>query len=376
MLLVYLRAEMLLYGLFITAIVIQGFYALYFFIRIIALFKKAHVPQEGLQGVSVIVCAKNEGANLSKNLHAILGQEYNRSFEVVVVNDASVDDTDEVLRGLQEQFDNLKIVTLLPGENRDLKGKKFALAKGVANARYSWLVFTDADCKPASTHWLELMATPLSEGKEIVAGYSGYNRRPGVLNAFARWETLHTFMQYSTYALAGAPYMAVGRNMACTKEIFFKASAHPRWNAVASGDDDMLVQVAGTADNMAVVAFGDSFTYSDARGTWKEWAAQKRRHLSTGKYYKPYIKALLGLYAVSHAVMWFCFLIMFFTDWKLAMALAGIRCKGYWLIWSAAAGRVEEKNLIILFPIFDPAWAVYNFVFLPYITWKNKQQWT
>lgn len=367
---------MLLYWLFISAIVIQGFYALYFFIRVIALFKRAHVPERGLQGVSVIICAKNEAGNLRKNLPVILSQQYDAPFEVIVVNDASSDDTASVLKELEQQYNNLWDVIVLPNEKRELKGKKHALSRGIAAAKYEWLLLTDADCKPAGENWLELMVTPLTKGKEIVAGYGGYNRKPGLLNAFTRWETLHTFLQYSTYALAGVPYMAVGRNMACTKSVLSGAQQDPLWNVTASGDDDMLVRIAGNAHNVAVVGFKDSFTYSDGKTTWKEWAAQKRRHLSTGKYYKPHIKVLLGAYGFSHALMWLCFLIMFIVDWKLAMFLAGIRCKGYWLIWSATSGKIFEKNLIFLFPIFDPAWAVYNFVFLPYITWKNKQQWT
>src|SRR6185312_16266737 len=108
-------------------------------------------------------------------------------------------------------------------DERNLQGKKFALSYGVVYAKNDWLLLTDADCAPTSNRWLEQMVAPLAAGKEIVAGYGGYNKTWGLLNAFIRWETLHTFLQYSAYSLAGKPYMAVGRNLACTKDILLKA---------------------------------------------------------------------------------------------------------------------------------------------------------
>ena len=68
--------------------------------------------------LSVIVCAHNEAANLRHNLPAVLAQRYtnaagNTLFEVIVVNDASDDDTEELLQDLQNMHSNLQIVTIL-----------------------------------------------------------------------------------------------------------------------------------------------------------------------------------------------------------------------------------------------------------------------
>lgn len=371
----YLSSLMVLHYIFISAIVIQCAYGLFFFIRVFALFKGQHTAHTGVQGVSVIICAKNEAANLRKNLPAVLSQKYSVDFEVVVVDDASADDTADVLKELAQQYSNLRQVSIIPGEERTLKGKKFALSRGVAAAKYEWLLLTDADCTPESNEWLEQMVTPLCHEKEIVLGYSGYSKHTTLLNAFIRWETLHTFLQYSTYSLAGMPYMAVGRNTACTKGTLEKAQQDPLWNALPSGDDDLMVRVAGNAHNTAVVCYKESFTYSEAKGTWKEWVAQKQRHLSTGKYYKTHIKILQAVYGITHAIAWIGYFALLFYDWKTSFFFMGIRCKGYWLIWSATAGKLREKSLIFLFPLFDLGWMIYNFAFLPYIVFKNKKSW-
>lgn len=336
----------------------------------------------GCPPVSVILCARNEAHHLKQYLPLIAAQRYGKdagppAFEVIVVDDASTDDTQDVLAGIRETAPWVQVVSIRPEEPRPFPGKKFALSRGVAAASHGLLLLTDADCAPASEFWLEEMTAPLRRGKVIAAGYGGYRRRPGALNAFIRWETLHTFLQYRTYALAGMPYMAVGRNLACTREALEQAQASSVWNALPSGDDDLLMRTVADGSNTAVVDRADAFTWTDAKATWPEWRGQKQRHLSTGKYYRPRIRALLGAYGASHGLMWLLFFSLLFTvHWGMAMVLLLLRCSLYWPVWYAMARRLGERQLLPWFPLCDIGWAVYNFTFAPWIIWKNKQQWT
>ena len=369
----------MIFWLFILAAFIQCSYALYFFVRIFSLPDITQPSATMKKGVSVIICAKNEAENLRQNLPDVLSQKYGGKYEVIVVNDASTDDTGNVLKELEQRYDHLWDVIIASEKERTLKGKKYALSKGLAAAKYDRLLLTDADCKPASDRWLEQMVAPLGIGKEIVAGYGGYVSAPGLLNAFIRWETLHTFLQYSTYALAGIPYMAVGRNLACTKSVLQRAQQSEVWNALPSGDDDLLVSICSNEANTAIVCEENAFTCTHAKANWKDWMRQKQRHLSTGKYYKGDIKLLLGLYGVSHAFMWLCFFwnLSAAADgiWNLVLILMVVRCGVYWLLWGVTAGKLREKGLIFLFPFFDIGWMVYNFAFFPYIALKNKKHW-
>ncbi len=368
--------------LFALAFIIQLELLLSVFIRIFFLPKAKSLPMADRKPVSIVICAKNEAANLSKNLPFILCQNYLNeegvpNFEVIVVNDGSADDTIQVLEGFAKNHSHLNIVNLLPNEIRLFKGKKHALGKGVNATQNDWLLFTDADCKPSSERWLELMVAPLATGKEIILGYGGYNTTIGLLNAFIRWETLHTFMLYSTAAQSGRPYMAVGRNMACIKSVFLQAQESSIWNAVPSGDDDLLVSVVATQVNTQVVSDKSAFTYSDAKETWGAWARQKQRHLSTGKFYKQGIKTYLTLYAGGHTMVWMFFIATAIVHpTTLLFGAMGLRCFLYWAIWLKTADRVNEKSLFYFFPLFDLGWMIYNFAFLPYIIWKNKKHWT
>ncbi len=339
--------------------------------------------------VSIIICARNEAGNLQKNLPAIFAQRYEnaggeRNFEVIVVDDCSDDETAAVLSEFAAFFPELRIVTILPHEDRTLPGKKYPLSRGMAIAKHEFLLLTDADCYPATNFWISEMMIPLSVSGshgQIVGGYGKLATGKGLLNAFSRWETLHTFLQFTGYAAKGLSYMVVGRNLACRKNVLLSAQQSPLWKVTPSGDDDLLVRL--TTDmfhdrrTVQICRSVTSATISQAKESWRGWMRQKQRHVSTGKLYRPQIQALLGGYALTHTLVWVLIITLLFTRFAVpAMLLMLVRCAIYWIIWARAAKQLEEPGLTYYFPLFDIGWMVYNFVLSPFIFWKNKQQWT
>ena len=61
--------------------------------------------------VSVIICARNEGENLRRFLPLVLEQNY-RDYEVIIVNDGSCDDTENIIKDLQKVYNNYKFHNL------------------------------------------------------------------------------------------------------------------------------------------------------------------------------------------------------------------------------------------------------------------------
>ena len=64
-------------------------------------------PNTNAEPVSIIICARNEDENLTEFLPKILTQEY-PEFEVIVVNDCSWDNTENVIDEFARIFPNLK----------------------------------------------------------------------------------------------------------------------------------------------------------------------------------------------------------------------------------------------------------------------------
>jgi biofilm PGA synthesis N-glycosyltransferase PgaC len=256
--------------------------------------------------VSVIICARNESKNLQKNLLGILNQEY-PDFEVVVVNDCSIDDSEDILRAFQDTHPNLKVVKI-EEHPRYKTAKKFAVTLGIKATSNEHLIFTDADCVPNSNHWLSLITRHYqSPEKEIVIGFSPYERYKGFLNKLIRYETFQTALNYFSFALNGMPYMGVGRNLSYKKSLFFKGKGFAAHMHIPSGDDDLFVNQNATSDNISIEFTSDAQVLSEPKKTWKGYWNQKKRHLGAGKVYKKQHQFHLGLQAASAI----CFYLLF-----------------------------------------------------------------
>jgi cellulose synthase/poly-beta-1,6-N-acetylglucosamine synthase-like glycosyltransferase len=353
---------------------IQILYYLFFFFRLVW-YKPAEKTTFHTHPVSVIICARDEAANLAKNLPGCLVQQYRTTHEVIVVNDNSFDDSKYLLEEFQREFKQLHVVELKQ-EAMLIPGKKFPLSMGIKAAKYEIVLLTDADCVPASEHWINNMQESFDDNTEIVLGYGAYHKKPGLLNKVIRWETFHTALQYLSYSLAGLTYMGVGRNLSYKKTIFFRHKGFSAHNHVASGDDDLFINTAATPTNTKINIDKQTFTLSEPVKTWGHWIKQKRRHFSTGRYYKPLHKFLLGLYSLSH-FLFFPLLVAsaVFFSWKLAVFIFGIRFLIQAFIFYPTMKRLNELDLYPMFLFFDIWMFFYYLIFSFALVIKPTRNW-
>lgn len=373
----------LLITLFVIAVLLQCGYALLFY-KGAAIKPAASLPV--LPGLSIVICAKNEAPQLERFLPAVLEQDYPApGFEVIVVNDTSTDASAALLETFSARYPQLRVITLSPGTPRTWPGKKFALQQGIAAAKQDLVLLTDADCRPAGPLWARTMVAAQEKGSGkplLVLGYGAYEYRPGLLNRFIHWETAHTHMQYASYARAGKTYMGVGRNMLYSKSLPAMAFGDPGFSATyaatPSGDDDLLVSAIAPHAAVACCLAGEAHTVSVAQDTWRKWWRQKTRHASTGKYYRKDIRQMLGLYGLSHSLYWFMGLLLLTLGGPAAavvLALFLFRLMIYWILAGKWYRVLNEKKLLIFYPLGDLGWAIYNVFLSPFIFWKNKQTW-
>jgi len=367
-------AGVILFSLFILLTAVQVFYYLFFFSRV-SQYKPKERTHFQQQPVSVIICARDEDENLARNLPGVLVQEYGTTHEVIVVNDNSADDSKYLLAELQKTFKKLQVVDL-EQEAKGIYGKKFPLSIGIKEAKNEIVLLTDADCVPASEHWLYKMQDAFVDGVEVVLGYGAYQKAPGFLNKVIRFETFHTALQYFGYALAGTPYMGVGRNLAYRKEVFFRNKGFSAINHIPSGDDDLFINRVANKRNTAVVLDAEAFTLSKPKQTWQQWKRQKNRHYSTGKYYKTAHQFLLGLYTFSFVLFYpFLVLSLVFFDWRLALIPFVVRLLVQALIWKGAMKKLGEADLFPLFFLWDIWMFFYYLLFAPALWKKPKKTW-
>lgn len=359
----------LVFSFFIFFSTVAGlhlFHVLYFYSRL-AFYKEKVAESSQLPPVSIIIAARNESDNLYKLLPSILNQNYPQ-FEVIVVNHQSIDESYHVLNAYKMQFPHLKIVEVERSKHLGV-GKKLPLTLGIKAAQFEHLVFTDADCSPASENWLRLMAEKFSEKKQLVIGFGPYQEHKGLLNKLIRFDTAMIGMNYFSMAMARLPYMAVGRNFAYTKSVFNSVNGFKSHYSISSGDDDLFVQEAAKKRNYSVQLNSESFCYSEPKKTWKQWITQKSRHYTTTSRYAFIKKALLGIYPMTLLLAWISFVILMFNAeyrW-ITLAIFGFVLILKWWIQGMCLARLKAKGFIALFPILDLMYALV----LPFIYYSS-----
>jgi len=337
--------------IFLFLFIVQLFFYGFFFLKF-ALYLEAPSSAK-TEGVSVVICARNEYHHLKANLPLILTQEY-PDFEVIVVNHASEDDTAFLLSKMAEQYSHLKIVEIRENLNF-FDGKKFPLSIGIKSAANDMVLLTDADCRPVSPHWIALMAGGFSKEKEIVLGYGAYMSSNSLLNRLIRFDTIHIALQYFSFTLAGIPYMGVGRNMAYRKSLFYEEKGFTSHYNIHSGDDDLFINRAATRKNTRIIVNPESFTLSQPKKSFKEWWTQKKRHLSTGRYYRWRHKFLLGLYTLSMVLFYAFFVLLLALNYTIfpVMALFIMRLVIQLFIFHKTLARLNERGIWLLVPSFE-----------------------
>lgn len=343
---------LILWALVIT-IAFQFFYFVFVFGQL-ARYKIYKKPSdENHQPCTVLICCKNELKNLQDNLHLFLSQDF-PLFEVLVVNDNSYDGTKEYLEEQLILFKNLRVVNVEPNENF-WSNKKYALTLGIKAAKYENLIFSDADCKPASNQWLKKM-TDYDYQKEIILGYSPYYKEKGMLNLMIRFETVFSAIQYFSWSLFSKAYMGVGRNLAYKKTLFFKHNGFVNHIKVRSGDDDLFVNEATTKVNTQIQIDPESFVYSIPKKTWKEWIYQKRRHITTSKYYHWTDQLKLSLFYFTQVAFFALMIINLFFQQNLetVLSLISFRYLFVLIIFAINAKKLKDSNLIWFYIFAEP----------------------
>ncbi len=358
----------------LSVLIIQVIYFILFLVAFRRQQKSESIEQPG---ISVIVAAHDEEENLRELIPLLLSQNY-PEFEVIIVEDRSNDETFDFLLEATKAHEKLKMVRVTHKPDH-INGKKFAITLGIRAASYDWVLFTDADCRPASSNWIASVAAKFKEPTKIVIGFSPYIKSEGLLNAFIRFESFLTGIQFTGLALLGKPYMGVGRNLAYRKELFLNNKGFNSHLSVTGGDDDLFVNEHTSKENTMVSLGNEAIVFSKPQITWRDFLHQKFRHLSVGKRYKFSDKLILGLFSLTWMLTWFVVLpMLFFSPWmNVLLLLFGLR-----IVLMMTTLHILPKKLGDAFeawksPFLDFMYAFYYLgigakaLFVKKVKWKN-----
>lgn len=245
-----------------------------------------------------IVLSVNEDSieSLKDHLPALMAQQYEPGFEVIVVNESPGRDMQDMLDVLKSTYPQLYI-TFIPQGSHYLSRRKLALTLGVKAAHYNWVVFTEADCQPATHRWLETIASYIHEDTDMVCGYTRYTDNTSM---FLRYERMRQWNYQYLKAVRRRPYAYNGCNLAIRRQLFMEHNGFLTNLRYLRGEYDFMVNEYAEPYRTAAFNDPDGVVVQDAptKEKWKMshiYYQETRRHLhrSWGYQVKPFFDTLM-----------------------------------------------------------------------------------
>lgn len=250
--------------------------------------------------VSVVLAARNEEANIETCLQSIAANTYPIDrFEIIVVDDFSTDTTASLVTAWiahrPSESPSMRLLRMKEYASAPTGRKQEALNQGIAAARGTWILTTDADCTVGS-RWIETMASQMSENTGFVAGPVRY--RPGS-TLFGNFQAL----EFLALVATGAGGVGMGRpNMCNSANVAYRRSVHNRFADSLDGPaaDEILAQrLADETDwTVSFCAHPDALVETEPLLRFRDFWRQRRRWAGTGPRYprRSLVAAILGVY--------------------------------------------------------------------------------
>jgi cellulose synthase/poly-beta-1,6-N-acetylglucosamine synthase-like glycosyltransferase len=329
-------------------------------------------PDEALHPAtrfSIIIPARNEEKNIEKCINSILENNYPKNlYEVIVVDDFSDDATASIIKKMQLQFSNLKLIELKKIIAAKLNSyKKKSIETAIANASHEWIVTTDADCE-VSNHWLKLFDNFIQiKDPVFVAAPVKFLNNNSFLSIFQCLDFLSLQGITAASVSAGFHGMCNGANLAYKKDAFNAVNGFRDVDNIASGDDMLLMhKIQQHFPNKTGYLFNKEIIVStQPMPDVKSFFSQRIRWASKATNYrdKKIFLVLLLVYIFNFCLFVLPFISIFnhkiFFYW-LALLLIKTCCELIFLF--PVAKFFNQQKLLWWFPIMQPFHIVYTVI--------------
>lgn len=262
--------------------------------------------------ISIVIAAKNEERNLEGLFASLDSLEYpQEEFEIIIVNDNSADRTYQKLDDYSSERPNVKVLTFT---DKEAPPKKGALALGIAEAKYDFIMITDADCRPVKD-WISAFVSSFRDGHDFVFGIAPFNQKNNSdINSLVCFENLRSTLLTLSAAGHGLPYSAAARSFGFKKDSFNRIGGYSQITNSIGGDDDLLLKEAVKSNmSIGVVTNPQALVYSDAPVSTSDYFFQKRRHTKTSHYYLKKNKIMLAVWHILNLFAAFSILLFPFS---------------------------------------------------------------
>ncbi|RYF97339.1 MAG: glycosyltransferase, partial [Chitinophagaceae bacterium] len=254
--------------------------------------------------VSVIIALRNEEENIPALMKALRAQDYPRDLhEIILVNDHSIDDTQEMITAHAEAGYISAIRLPDAPQLATVSFKKMAIRRGIELSAGELIITTDADCVFEPGWISSIVSFYETTGAQFIAAPVKFQQSSGFLSVFQRLD----FM--SLQGITGASVfkkfhcMCNGANLAYTRAAFDEVNGFDGIDHIPSGDDMMLMYkiFARHPDKVHYFKSAGAIVSTRAAAGWNEFFQQRIRWASKAVHYddKNVFRVLLMVYLVN-----------------------------------------------------------------------------
>ena len=361
--------------------VLAMLFLLYGFSRVPNFFGINSVPKSTF---SIVIVYRNEAENLPLLLESLLKLQYpSKMFEIMAVNDASEDNSEELWQEFLKQNPKLNI-RLLQNIRKSGSPKKDAITLAVSKSRNDYIITTDADCEVPQGWLQEFNSFILETGATSIAAPVALKTEGSKMTFLKRFQQLDILsLQAATIGGFGVeiPFMCNGANFCYSKKVFLEVDGFKGNDQVASGDDIFLLEKFQKKGlKTAFLRSPQAVVFTAPAPSWRQLFFQRVRWASKTSAYKSFfpkglgllvllmnllivVLSILVLLAVAQpSILLICFLLKFNVD--------------FYLIYSSAKffNRERAMKTYFLSSIFYPFFsnAVVAYTFFPGYHWKGR----
>ena len=232
--------------------------------------------------VAVLIPAHNEGKVIRQTLEAMLGFDYPHDrYEVIVVDDASSDDTSTIVAEFVARDRRVRLVRVPSGEGG--KGKSRALNIGLAQTQAEYIAVYGADNTPEPPALRYLVAQLLlhNELGAVLGKFRTVNRGRNLLTRFINVETLsfQSIVQAGRWKLFKVATLP-GTNFVIRRSLI---DALGGWDESAiTEDSELSIRIYVHGYRIKFIPY--AVTYEQEPETWAVWFKQRTRWVRGNNY--------------------------------------------------------------------------------------------
>jgi cellulose synthase/poly-beta-1,6-N-acetylglucosamine synthase-like glycosyltransferase len=257
--------------------------------------------------VSIIIAARNEEENIAACLQDLCKQDYHSgSFEIIVVDDHSTDNTSCEVQKIIQRNANINLVNL---QQSSAKGKKAAIVSGVEQARGELIITTDADCR-FTRQWLSCIVKYYSQYQPaMISAPVAFLPQNGVGGKFMELEFISLVTAGAGALGLNKPLMCNGANLAFRRDIFLELKPFQESEKWASGDDMFLMQNIRKKYGSNAIHFlksSGATVQTKAPAGLKEFIMQRIRWGSKTRAYPGSFTAIVAAIVFMNSLMLLC----------------------------------------------------------------------